>query len=60
MVAVFSVRHTKGVSHVDVFGIMGFIFGIIAFGTASSAQAQIAALKQEVEMLKAAQQGRSE
>jgi cell division protein FtsB len=44
---------------VDVFGMMGFIFGIIALGTASSAQAQIAALKQEVETLKAAQQDRS-
>jgi hypothetical protein len=45
---------------VDVFGMIGFVFGIIALGTASSAQAQIAALRVEVETLKASQQGTSE
>lgn len=44
----------------DVFGLIGFMFGIIALGAASSAQAQIAALRIEVETLKASQQGRSE
>jgi len=45
---------------VNTFGIIGFVFALIALGAASSAKAQIAALKIEVETLKAAQKNRSE
>jgi hypothetical protein len=44
-------------SNVDV---IGFVFGLLGFVIASSARAQVNALKQEVEALKAAQQNRSE
>ena len=40
--------------------VLGFIFGIIALSVASAVQAQIAALKKEVETLKAAQQKQTE
>jgi hypothetical protein len=49
----------RGDPYVEAFGIIGFVFALIALGTASSATAQIAALKKEVETLKAAQQDRS-
>jgi hypothetical protein len=42
-------------SHVDV---VGFVFALAALGAASVAQAQIAALRKEVEALKAAQQNK--
>jgi hypothetical protein len=45
---------------VDAFGLIGFVFALFALGAARSAKAQIAALKQEVETLKAGQQSRSE
>jgi hypothetical protein len=45
---------------VDAFGIIGFVFGLMALGAATSAKAQIAALRKEVETLKAAQQDRSQ
>jgi hypothetical protein len=50
----------EGDSYVDAFGIMGFVFGIIALVAANSAKTQIAALKKEVETLKAVQQNRGE
>jgi hypothetical protein len=38
--------------------VVGFIFALAALGAASVAQAQIAALRKEVEALKAAQQNK--
>lgn len=40
--------------------VLGFIFGLAAMGTAAAAKAQIAALKQEVEALKASLQTRTQ
>jgi hypothetical protein len=45
---------------VDAFGIIGLVFALMALGIANSAKTQIAALKQEVETLKALQQNGSE
>ena len=39
--------------------VLGFIFGIIALGTAGAAKAQVAALKQELDALKVALQSKS-
>ena len=36
------------------FGIIGFVFAVIALGAATSAKSQIADLKKEIEALKAA------
>jgi len=40
--------------------VLGFIFGIIALGAAATAKAQVAALKLEVDALKAALQNNGE
>lgn len=40
--------------------VIGFVFALIALGAAGSAKAQIAALKQEVEALKATQRNGGE
>lgn len=47
---------TRGDDHVDV---LGFIFGIAALAAAGAAKAQVAALKRDVEALKAAMQDKS-
>jgi hypothetical protein len=40
--------------------VLGFIFGIAALGAAGAAKAQVAALKKEVDALKALVQGQGE
>ena len=44
----------------DAFAIISFVFALIALGVANTARTQIAALKEEVEILKAAHQNRIE
>jgi hypothetical protein len=40
--------------------ILGFVFGIVALGVASTAQAQIGAMKKEVETIRTSLQNKSE
>jgi hypothetical protein len=44
----------------DAFGIIGFVFALMALGAANSAKAQITALTREVESLKSTQQNKGE
>jgi methylaspartate ammonia-lyase len=48
-----SVRRTKGENkHMDVFGMIGFTFGIMGFIFSLTVMGQVAELKKEVEKLK--------
>lgn len=43
----------------EVFGVIGFVFGVIALSTARTANTEITKLRSEIEDLKAEQQARS-
>jgi len=57
--ALFEIWLLKGDPQVEVFGIIGFVFGVIALSTARSANTEIAKLRNEIEALKAEQQARN-